>query len=343
MNRPHATIWAILLLISGKIGAQTMSYQIAPFREVVFSVGNLTATENFYANVLRWQVVYRGSADKALLRAWGLPESASAEEVVLASPDKPEHGRLRLMQFKGVSVGYIRPGGKIWDTGGIYDIDLRCAGIHALYDTLREHGWHGLSNPIHYQMGPFEVWELLVKGHDDIVIAFIERLNPPLPQPPPRQWAFGNIINSAQIVKDYDRAKDFYLNQLGFVQILETTITNPTPGENILGLPYNLSTQVKAKLLLFSPDGKGEGMMELLAMEGATGADFSSNAVPPNRGVLMCRYPVKNIDGYYEKIIRNGVKPVVNLQQIFIGDIGKVKMFAVRSPEGAWIEFFEAL
>lgn len=340
------TIFAIFCLLAVvELNARQFamtSHEIAPFSEVVFSVGNLSRTESFYTDVLKWQVVHRGNTDRSVLQAWQLPASATAREVVLASPDKPENGRLRLIEFEGVPKAYIRPGGKIWDTGGIYDIDLRCANIHALYDTLREHGWHGLSNPIRYKMGPFEVWELLIKGHDDIVIAFIERIQPPLPEPPPRNWVFGNIINSAQIVKNYDQAKDFYINKLGFVQILETIIRNEQPGENILSLPYNLSTQVAAKLLLFSPNGKSEGMMELLAMDGATGEDFSKNAVPPNRGVLMCRYPVKNLNAYYEKILKNGVQPVVSLQKVSWGGIGEVRMFAVQSPEGAWIEFFEA-
>ena len=45
---------------------------------------------------------------------------------------------------------------------------------------MQNWGWNAYSDPIKFKFGRFEVSEVLVKGHDGVVIAMIQRFAPPL-------------------------------------------------------------------------------------------------------------------------------------------------------------------
>jgi catechol 2,3-dioxygenase-like lactoylglutathione lyase family enzyme len=290
--------------------------------------------------VAGWEIIHRGHAGADQASFWNLDADQEIREIVLANPGT-ERGFLRLVSFPGTQQQQIRSSAQTWDTGGIFDVNVRVKDIHQKFAQFRERGWQFYSDPIQFHFGPFIVWEVLAKGPDGIVIAMVERVQPPL-EGWPQLRELSRIFNATQIVQDFDRSRDFFETKLGFTVYLEHVGPSKEPGPTVLGLPHNLATEITRNVVILSPDGSNEGSVELLSFEGLTGADFSSYASPPNLGILTLRFPVADLDAYQAEIGARGVKAIAGPADVMIEPYGTVKIMAVRTPEGALIEFFEA-
>jgi catechol 2,3-dioxygenase-like lactoylglutathione lyase family enzyme len=319
-----------------------MNFKLNTYSEIVISVKNVDAVLPIYTEILGWEVIWRGKGDQSQIQFWELPNECETEEVLLQFKNIP-FGQIRLIQFNNVKQKFIRSAGQTWDTGGILDIDLRTSDIQKTYDQLTELGWHAYSRPVTQTMGPFTVEEVLMKGHDEVVIALVHRSNPPHPNPFNLDGITSNVYLSAMIVKDLAKSSHFFVNQLGFMLHNEISFKTEQPETTMFGLPHNLADKTNIKLNIIGPTDNRDGLLDLVELEGLIGEDFSKNAHPPNRGILMYRFPVENIENYYQFVQNNGVVPVKKLQKVQLGNIGKVRLFAVQSVDGVWLEFYEKI
>jgi catechol 2,3-dioxygenase-like lactoylglutathione lyase family enzyme len=319
-----------------------MNYQLQTYSEIVISVKNIDAVLPIYTEILGWKVIWRGKGDKSQIDFWDLPIETETEEVLLRFQNL-EYGQIRLIQFKNIEQKLIRPAGQTWDTGGILDIDLRTSNLKKTYEELLELGWHAYSRPVIQKMGLFTVEEVLLKGHDEVVIALVHRSNPPHPNPFELHGITSNVYLSAMIVKDLEVSTNFFINQLGFISHNQISFKTDKPETTMFGLPHNLSDKTNVKLNIIGSTETRDGLLDLVELEGLIGEDFSENSHPPNRGILMYRFPVKNLQNYYKFIQRNGVVPICKIGKVQLNSMGKVDIFAVQSPDGVWIEFFELI
>ena len=330
-----------LLLIVTILAASGVALAQEPlgFREVVFSVSDLKRAEEFYRSATGWEVVHRGLAKDSQARFWRLKNNPKIEEVLLKNPGR-EEGYLRLVKFHGVEQRQIRSSGRTWDTGGIFNVNARVKNIKENFLEMQSWGWNAYSDPISFKFGRFEVAEVLVKGHDGVVVALIQRFAPPLEgYPNLRDWS--HFFNSTQIVRDIEKSREFYVDKLGFKVYLYSDGATKKDGPNVLGIPQNLAGEINRKVYIVHPKKNNFGSIEILQFEGAEGEDFSNYAVPPNLGILMLRFPVRGLTKYAGLLELRGVDLAVPVTTIRIEPYGTVKAFAVRSPDGAWIEFFE--
>ena len=134
--------------------------QLKTIREHLYSVGDMEKVAHFFRDYGGFQEIGNYDSERRVLDFWKLPAQASAQELLLQSEDLP-FGQLRLIKYKGVQQEYIRSSQNPWDTGGIMDINLRVHDVHASFDELRELGWHGLSDPLFQEMGPFKLYDIL--------------------------------------------------------------------------------------------------------------------------------------------------------------------------------------
>jgi catechol 2,3-dioxygenase-like lactoylglutathione lyase family enzyme len=319
-----------------------MSFKLHTYSEIVISVKNLDTILLIYKDILGWDVIWRGKGDDSQIQFWGLPTNCETEEVLMQFQKIP-FGQIRLVQFKNVEQKLIRPAGQTWDTGGILDIDLRTSDLQKTHNQLTELGWHAYSRPVTQTMGPFTVEEVLLKGHDEVVIALVHRSVPPHPNPFDLEGITSNVYLSAMIVKDLEKASHFFVKQLGFISHNQISFKTEHPETTMFGLPHNLADKTNIKLNIIGPTDNRDGLLDLVELEGLVGEDFSENACPPNRGILMYRFPVENIENYYNFVQKNGVIPVKKLQKIQFEQIAKVMIFAVKSVDGVWIEFYEKI
>jgi hypothetical protein len=317
-----------------------MSFQLQTYSEIVISVKNLDEVLPIYTKTLGWEIVWRGKGDQSQIKFWNLPPQTITDEVLMRFQNL-EYGQIRLIQFKNVEQKLIRPAGQTWDTGGILDIDLRTSDLQKTYDQLTDLGWHAYSRPVTQTMGPFSVEEVLLKGHDEVVIALVHRSVPPHPNPFELEGITSNVYLSAMIVKDLVVATDFFVSQLGFISHNIIAFKTDKPETTMFGLPHNLADKTNVKLNIIGPTENRDGLLDLVELEGLLGEDFSANSCPPNRGILMYRFPVKNIKNYYQSIQKKGIDPILKLQKVQLISIGEVELFAVQSPDGVWLEFYE--
>ena len=309
------------------------------FHEVVFSVSDLEGAARFYQEVAGWEVIYLGSGDADLAKFWGLPCDQTIRQALLKNPGT-ERGFLRLVSFPGDEQQQMRSNAQTWDTGGIFDVNVRVLDIHAKFQQLRDRGWQFYSDPIQFHFGPFVVWEVLAKGPDGVVFAMVERVQPPL-EGWPHLRELSQIFNSTQIVADFDTSLEFYRDKLDFKIYLEHEGPSKEAGPNVLGLPHNLANEIPRKVVILSPDGSNSGSVELIGFDGVIGADHSGHAVAPNLGILALRFPVENLAAYRQRLAGHGVTPVNGPSTLVIEPYGQVEVMTVRAPEGAWLEFYQ--
>lgn len=328
----------VLLLNGAAVSAAAETAQIGGWREAVLSVSDMAAWEQVLTEVGGWEVVRRGAGDVAWLELWQLPATARYAEVLMRNPGT-ETGYIRLVRFRGVPQVQIRSNGQTWETGGLFDLNVRVTDVAARFAELQARGWQGFGDPVRFTFGPFVVREWLGRGADGVVFALIQREEPPL-EGWPELRRFSRSFNSTQVVANIDASLRFYVDLLGFEIYVETDGPSDTPGPNVLGLPHNLVTEVSRRTVIVHPAGGNDGSVELIQFGGLFGRDFSERAKPPNLGVLTLRFPVADLLVVAERLATGGFVPVTR-GVAPLAPYGNVEVLTVRGPNGEWLEFFE--
>lgn len=318
-----------------------MDYKIHGFKEVIFSIRDIERDLALYSKLGGWTHDSIQTLSESQLAFWNLSSETKGHTAVLKYPGR-ENGLVRLVSFKNVPQKHIRAHSQSWDTGGIYDVDIRVLDIQKKMEEFQYHGWSGYSAIEEYHFNEFHVSEILIKGSEDIVFALIQRHAPTL-EGYPMLKEMSHVFNSSQIVKSLDETKSFYIDKLGFKVYSEYEGKNGDVGPNIFGIPYNVYPDVVRKISILSPDGKNEGSVELVELEGLSGKDFSQDAIPPNLGILTLRFPVVKLASYAESLISKGVHIEKHITQVDIDPYGLVNMLALKSPDGVWLEFMETV
>ena len=294
-----------------------------------------------------WRAAWVGQTPAAVVQMWGLDSGTMIPEHLLVRASQ-ELGFIRLFDIShlraGVATQLIRPQARSWDTGGIFDLDLRVDQLMPFVPLLLEKGWQGLSPlPVDWKFGQLDVREWLVRGPDDVVLALIERLSPALPE-----WrgvaGFGHVFNSSQVVRDMHRSMDFY-QALGFQQIVNVSGPLDGGGGELLGIPPELSAETPVRLVIMQANGELNGSVELVSFQDAGeqfhGDDLSARALPSNRGLNLLRFPVPDLDALISQAAVQGIQPSGSIQSTRLEPWGKVQLAAFTTPDGVWLEFYQ--
>lgn len=313
------------------------------FDEILLSVFDIPRAAAALVDVGGWRLGETVPIPREQLAAWGLPASAEGSQALLLPP-RGRHGRLRLLCFAGVERELIRPSQHVWDSGGIFDIDLFSTDARGAYRRLqRDHGWTALGEPVDYVIGPFDVTQVVAVGPDGLLLAIIEprdKAGLELPAPGTLSRAF----NSTQLVRDMDAALAFYCDTLGWMLTMQSDVVGVRePGANVLGLPMPHAVDTLRRVAIVHPQGLNDGSVELMQLGGMTGEDYAARCVPPHVGLLAKRLPVADAAAEAERLAAKGVVPFAPLARQEIHGIGPVLSFAIRSPDGAMLEFYQPL
>jgi len=326
---------ACLLLTSWSASADDPPFKIGGWDEVLVSVRDIDAHHRFFKDVALWELIDSGDVSRAELNAWQLPKSATAEFRVFRNPGA-ESGSIRLLKFNGVEQGYVRPDSQSWDTGGIFDINVRVKDLEDAANKVRALGWQARAPITQFSFGKFVVKEWIVRSPSGLAFAMIQRIEPKL-EGWPNIKSLSRTFNSTQVVRDMDTSLAFYENILGFKRYLEHKGASKEAGPNVLGLPHNIATQASRTVYILHPDGVNEGSVELLSFDGAQGRDLSEFAKMPNLGIVALRFKVLGLEALDGHLKDKSVQYVHELQSYT-----DRRALMVRAPEGAWHEFYEA-
>ena len=316
------------------------TYNIINIREILYSVGDMNKVSEFFEGYGGWNRVGRYETSRHTMQFWNLPDSCTAEEILIQSHHVP-NGQIRLIKFNNIDQKHIRSSQQPWDTGGIMDINLRVHEVESSFDALREMGFHGLSDPLCQEMGQFKLYDCLMKGYDDTIIAFTHRLKPPMDLPAPIKLPT-HVYKTTITVKNLAEAKSFYTDILGCDVLSEYSVKKDSPQENMFGLPFNLADKVSCNAVILSIHGGKDTDFQIVEFDGVSGKDFSDRAMPPHRGFVLYRVEVENIAEYYREIQMKGGKIHNQMTEMQVEPYGNVQCFSVKSPNGVLWEFFES-
>ncbi|MBP8100759.1 MAG: VOC family protein [Burkholderiaceae bacterium] len=314
-------------------------FEIFGFNEAVLIVRDERPHLDCWLGQGAWELRHEGAVDPRLLQAWGRP-GATGREWLLAHPDC-KTGLVRLMRLNGAAPQTdIRQDDQCLDTGGIFDLNVRVLDLARQAERMRALHWHGGAPPIAWDFGALKVREWLVRGPDNVRLALIERVAPPLTGFDHIR-EFSQIFNSSQIVRDMAAAVAFYRDVLGFQNVVQYEVPHFPPGPNLFGIPPGVSERIGLSLNILHPQGRNEGSIELVTNPGAQGRDLSADAGPPHYGMAALRFPVRGIEAFAEHLAHQGHAPAMPLTRLDLAPLGRVQMLALRTPDGAWLEFVE--
>jgi len=285
-------------------------------------------------------VTWRGESPDAIKPLWGLDNNCPVQECLMSSAGGTQ-GHIRLFQFDCGEQVEIRAGTGTWDSGGIFDLDIRVPELYPLLEPLERRGWQGVAHPVDWQFGQVLVREWLAMGPDAVIIALIERLAPPLEEDWRGLQKFSHVFNSSQVVADMNRSIDFY-QKLGFLEVLHHQGPLAGRGGEVLGLSAEDAPNTPVDLVILQPQGTMSGSIELVKIEGVDGRDVAARALPYNLGLNLLRFPVNDLRSYADEIAQGGIQPVGGqIISTRLEPFGDTEIMALQSPDGAWLEFYQ--
>ena len=130
-----------------------------------------TATPDFWLDCFvkrgGWSLLWEGPGSEQPL--WPASAPCPRREWLLGQADWPT-GQVRLFEFDA-TVPAPRDGARTWDTGGIFDLDVRVKDLPTWSKRLTSDGFTGMSEPIIWPFGDLRIGEWLAKGPDGVVLA----------------------------------------------------------------------------------------------------------------------------------------------------------------------------
>jgi catechol 2,3-dioxygenase-like lactoylglutathione lyase family enzyme len=310
------------------------------FAEVVVSVSHFGKVPGLI-QAGGWELLHGGPGAPGLHKAWGLKPTAGIEEQLLHVPSMP-YGYLRFTRISNVPQEPIRPlDARPWEPGGLWLLYTRSADDAALSRAMGDAGWPTVRGVHGFDFGELAVNEVHQHGPDGMVLSIIEQLKPPLDNPAPK---LTHVFNAAVIVRDFDRAREFFIDKLGFKAWMEVEWSGDNPGLTLLADLAAFRGVKTIRTVIVHPQGGNLGSVELIGWDGApAGRDFAERAKPPNLGSVALRFGVLDLAAHLDRLRGHGILPARPVTELTLEPYGRVRLAAVRSPDGVWLEFFEVL
>lgn len=309
------------------------------FQEVVAIVKNCDDTARRLQAIFGFEILAEGAVDAAALVLLGLDANWSARDVLVGDPAQ-QRGYIRLISVADQRLPVGRDGGQAWDSGGIFDFNIRALrSIEDVQSKMTDEGFVGHAPVTHWQFGPLDVKEVVLSDADGLCIALMQRLAPPLTGYEQVEGPVSYVFNSTQVVRDFDAARAFYVDHLGWQVVQETTMKQ-SQSVNCMGLPLDVARDREMRIGIYQPNGKMEGSVEIIAFD-LEGLDFS-DAPAAARGIAALRFPLSDPQAMLDKAAAAGCQ-IEPLQQTEIAPYGKVEMGALVTPWGARFQPFRTL
>ncbi len=321
----------------------------AGWQEAVISSSSPAPLLRFFTEVAGWHVRETRPLDSRVRRFYlpddpdaGRPVHGAREWLVADRDGLP--GFVRVIDFRSPTARPVRASAMAWDTGGILSLMTRSNATDRVYRNALALGWTALNDPVVLNLPDTGVslTNVVLRGPEGVHVAVYERLTPRTPDAPDLQ-RLRRPFNSMQSVRDLAAARRFYVDVLGFEVVNSGNFVNPVRAPNNFGVPANLVPDNPLPFVIVGPKRNGPTQVELLQFAGVEGRSVAAIAAPPNLGVVALRFPVTSL-ATVELRLRAAQWPLTREPaELPLGGLGRVRLLAVRSPEGAWLEFFEKL
>ena len=305
--------------------------------KIFISVRDMNESLAFFRDWVGMKVVADQNLDpEKIKQLWNLPQGTGARAVFLGNDEQAT--LLELIEFQPHSNKAIREGAQIWDYG-IYDIAFFVKNIDKTYKELIDKGFTFVSPPIPYAPGwvPFSVKETVLIGPSEMPIAHIEIVSSRSPdfKIPEMKAAYGNIVDSAQMVEDMEEVIRFYRDILGLTLQGDYKLPHGLVDE-VLTLPPGTDVRIA----FFNKEGSNGPLVEFLEYS-LKGKSLASVAKPPNLGVFMISFETDDLNGLIDKFKKEKITILSGPVERESGPQGKIKAITVEGPSKVMLEFFE--
>ncbi len=339
---PRAGWVTALLLCTLNMSHAAEPVTVEPWQETVISVTDIDVTARFFLDIGQYEIKWRGPIDPSEISAWGLPETASGEAMLLG-PAGYQSGLVRLVRFDDAGRKVpTRPGSRAWDTGCYFSLMVRMQGLQSIYDDAIRLGWW-TETPIAYlEFGTSKLNIVVFRGPDGVQVQGYERLEPPLPPEIPAFERMAGPFNVMQTVRDRDEAYRFYTEVLGFETFYKgkpftAKVPTPTP----LGIPVNLTTSSAYRAGIVYPTAGEFGRMEMVEFMDLDGNDHADKCNAPSLGILAVRFPVPDAERAVSELGDRDWPITEAPDDVRIAPYGNLRMFSTKTPDGANLQFFD--
>jgi catechol 2,3-dioxygenase-like lactoylglutathione lyase family enzyme len=331
-------------LVADAQGLDLTSALDAGWQEAVISTRDAGPLLTFFTRVAGWRVRAERPLDAATRRFY-LPDESSpstAGRQWLISDAEGRPGFVRLIEFGVPQAMPIRGSTMAWDTGGILSLMTRSNATPSVYRAALDLGWSALNDPVELNLPDtgVKLTNVILRGPEGVQVSVYERISPRMADASDLQ-RLRRPFNSMQVVRDLARAKRFYVEALGFEPLNEGVFTNPVREPNNFGVPGNLVPANPLPFAILGPKKTGPTQIELIQFAGVEGRDVSASALPPNRGVVALRFPVSSLETLQQRLQSASWPLTRPATRLTLDGFGPVRLLAVRSPDGVWLEFFE--
>lgn len=312
------------------------------WHDAVVSVSDIDRWSAALDHLFGWSEIARGSVDQRLLQAWHLAAHITAEERVFANRDDDTQ-RVRLIKFSGAEQVQIRSSAMGWDTGGIFSLLCYARDTDAIFSAAQAIGWSAYHDPVDMHFGDRTLRNVVLRAWDGVNFGLYCPTSPS-PSSLPAYSKVSAPFNGQQMVRAIAPAQNYYSDVLGWTAWYSGTLrlncNNFGMPANYVGvLPKNVAIVAGGK----STDGAwAYGQVELVQWDGFAGRDFSACALAPNLGILALRVPTVDSAAHAVALQARGAELFVAPQRVSLLTQGEVVLCAVRTPDGAIIEFVSA-
>lgn len=331
-----------LLALAAQVSdAQTVPVTDRVWQEAVVSVHELERSARFFTEIGGYEVRWRGALGGDAIAAFGLPDTASGDAMLIGPADY-DTGLIRLVRFEDAGRREpMRPGARAWDTGCYFSLMVRMKGMQAIYDDAIRLGWWTETPITFLEFGESRLNVVIFRGPDGLQVQGYERLSPPLPAAIPDFERFAGPFNVMQMVRDRDAAYAFFTDVLGFDTFyLGKPFTAAVPTPTPIGIPVNLTTTIPYRAGIVFPTPGEFGRMEMIEIMGLDGNDYADRCSAPNLGILAVRFPVDDVEAA-KSLIESRGWGTTDIRSVVVAPYGGLRLFDVRTPDGAIIQFFE--
>lgn len=343
-NRAHRGTCFMLALLITFVAAAEVSDPITDqgWREAVISVSDLNRSASFFQDIGHYQRRWRGQLTAELIASWGLPPEAKGEALLL-EPNPKFGGMLRLVRFDNAGRREpMRPGARTWDSGCYFSVMARMKGMQAIYDDAIAMGWWTETPITDLAFGTSKLKVVIYRGPDGLQVQGYERLSPPLPEAIPDFERISGPFNMMQMVSDRDVAYAFFTKILGFETFYKgEPFVADEPRHSPLGIPLSLTTTHRYRAGIVYPVPGESGRMEMIEHMDLRSRDHSQRCSPPNLGILSVRFPVASIEAAVARFKQHDWPLWQPVREAVLRPYGTVKLFGVKTPDGAIVQFFE--
>ncbi len=310
---------------------------ISNIRESTISTDVLEDSVHFYREHFGFQVHRTANLkDDGWRSLWRLSSDYWAKAVLMQLPGQ-QIGSIRLVQFYPTPKVYAHLPNRSLTTG-YGGLDIEVPDIDERFQGLVLHGHPRVNSPIEYvppNSGQILKESVAVGPSGERIPMVIYRNSDNNSKPPAQTTKYSPVLAVFQVVQSLEIAQQPYLS-LG-LEITRKRDTSLPAVNRALGIPadtryraYQMSSNAQERF----------GRTILVEFVNKSVEDLSDISKPPNLGLIMTSYKVRDIEEAKRRILRGGSRIMAGPVKIDNPIYGSTVAMTVAHANGTWMEMY---